>query len=104
MAKLLEDYRITAIVGLNDMLAREYLMWCEGAGVTVPASVSIISYDNTMIARVFNITSIDFGYDHLGYAAAHRFIGDITVNQESDRGVFGEARLVQRGSVGKAAR
>jgi len=100
---LLVQQGVTAILALNDGMAREIYLWTRYVGLSVPRDVSIISFDNSVECRNFPVSTIDFGFSRLGYRAAHVFIGDIPVKADRYGNVPGICTLVDRGSIGKPA-
>jgi DNA-binding transcriptional regulator YhcF (GntR family) len=101
LAKLIEEYRVTAIISLTDFLAREHLLWLEEAAFRVPGDISLISFDNRSFTQVLNITTIDFCHHQLGYHAAHLLLQDVPVRKGRDGNCTVAPLLVDRGSVGK---
>jgi DNA-binding transcriptional regulator YhcF (GntR family) len=93
----------TAMIALNDRLAREYYFWFDALGVAIPRDFSLISFDNIPESVFFPITTIDFGFTRLGYCAAHIIIGDIPVHAGTNGVVNSVCTVVDRGSVAKAA-
>lgn len=89
----------TALIALNDGLAREYRSWALLVGIRIPEQLSIISFDNADTSVLTPITTVDFGYARLGYRAAHALIGDIALRSDSDGVVKGECTVIDRGSV-----
>jgi DNA-binding LacI/PurR family transcriptional regulator len=93
---------ITAIIALNDWLAHQHFIWCHAAGLRVPRQISIISFDNDPITRVFPISTVDFGFSRLGYLAARILCGAESPHADRDGNVPGVCTVVNRGSVGPA--
>lgn len=60
--------RPTAVIAINDYTATGALTALSEAGLRVPRDISLISFDNTNLAKITNpgLTSIDYGYDKLG--------------------------------------
>jgi len=92
----------TAIIALNDWLAHQHFIWCHAAGIKVPEQLSIISFDNDPITRVFPISTIDFGFSRLGYLAARTLCGAESPYTDRDGNIPGVCTVVNRGSVGPA--
>jgi DNA-binding LacI/PurR family transcriptional regulator len=89
----------TAWISPNDYYQQKVYLWTMCVGVRVPGDVSLVSFDNAATSFVFPLASIDPGFQHLGYLAAHIFIGDIGVAADRGGGVAGHCRLVDRGSL-----
>jgi DNA-binding LacI/PurR family transcriptional regulator/DNA-binding transcriptional regulator YhcF (GntR family) len=97
---LLSDRRCTAIMGLNDRMAREYYFICKALGVRVPGDLSLTGFDNAAESVLFPISTVDFGFNMLGYLAAHAFIGDMTIRADRQGNVPGPCEFIDRGSIG----
>jgi DNA-binding LacI/PurR family transcriptional regulator/DNA-binding transcriptional regulator YhcF (GntR family) len=93
---------VTALVSLNDTVAREQYLWCNSTGIAVPRDLSIVSFDNSPEAAVLPISTIDFGLAGLGYCAAHILIDDIPAHADREGNIAGTCTLVDRGSTGPA--
>jgi DNA-binding LacI/PurR family transcriptional regulator/DNA-binding transcriptional regulator YhcF (GntR family) len=96
---LLADGRPTAILCMNDHLARQYYLILQLLGVKIPDDISILSFDNIAESIYVPVSTIDFGFERLGYLAAHIFIGDIPVKSDVNGGIPGACMLVDRGSI-----
>jgi DNA-binding transcriptional regulator YhcF (GntR family) len=103
LVSLITRHQATAIIGLNDRMAREYYFWLKAAGMDVPGDMSLISFDNLPHSALMPISTMDFGFERLGYAAAHIFIGDIPIMEDANGFIAGACALVDRGSIGKPA-
>lgn len=90
----------TAILCLNDQIAREVFLWTRYAGLRVPQDLTLLSFDNSVDCRSFPVSTIDFGFARLGYLAAHLLIGDIPVKADATGNVPGICEIVHRGSLG----
>ena len=95
----LRDKGVSALLALNDAMAREYYLWCKAIGIAIPRDLSIISFDNLPESIFFPVSTIDFGFSRLGYLAAHLIIGDISVQTDRSGAVAGTCTLIDRGSV-----
>jgi DNA-binding transcriptional ArsR family regulator len=100
--EVLSGFRATAIIGLNDYMGREYVVWCYWAGVAVPQTLSVISFDNRVDADALRLTSVDFGFDYSGHQTAHRFIGTLPMRKRTTISIPSRPWLVERGSIGPA--
>jgi DNA-binding LacI/PurR family transcriptional regulator len=90
----------TALVGINDRMAMQYLWWASAAGIKIPRDLSVISFDNIPEAEMQGLTSVDFGFGRLGYLAAHLFIRDIPVQCDKEGNIPGKCSIIERESVG----
>ena len=78
--KLLEQKdRPTAVVASDDILAVALERTCIRLGLSVPADVSIVSFNNSLLARITSpqLTSIDVNSCQLGMEAASQLINHI---------------------------
>jgi DNA-binding transcriptional regulator YhcF (GntR family) len=96
------DKGVTAVIALNDGMARELYLWSRYAGLRIPGDVSIISFDNSVDCRNIPVTTIDFGFAQLGYLAAHALIGDLPVTGDRMGNMPGVCTVIDRGSVAAA--
>jgi hypothetical protein len=101
LISLLLDKRPTALICLNDRMAREYYFWLKAVGIRVPQDISLISFDNTFDSALLPVSTVDFGFQQLGYQAAHLFIGDLPVRGDRNGNIAGACTLVDRGSVAR---
>ncbi len=100
LAPLVRDPEITAIIAPNDDDATEIAAWISAAGIRVPEELSILSFDNMNAISLLPITSVDFGFSDLGYAAFHSIFRDIPVKASREGNICGQPTIVERGSLG----
>jgi DNA-binding LacI/PurR family transcriptional regulator/DNA-binding transcriptional regulator YhcF (GntR family) len=93
---------VTAIVAPNDTAATYLFDTLVYLGIHVPKTMTLLSFDNSLRVQSTPISSVDFGFDHLGYAAFHALIGDIPLNRDRHGNLAGPARVAERGSTGPA--
>lgn len=76
-ALALENSKPTAVITYNDLIAAGIVLRLTADGVRVPEDVSVIGFDNTLIAPVVTppITSIRIPRDLLGQAAVRLLLG-----------------------------
>jgi DNA-binding LacI/PurR family transcriptional regulator len=96
---LLRREKVTALVALNDLMARKLYLWNRYSEIAIPRELSIISFDNHFECRHFPVSTIDFGFSRLGYQAAHILIGDIPVRADRNGNIPGQPMVIDRGSV-----
>lgn len=101
LVSLLTNGNATALVCLNEQLAREHYFFLKALGIAIPHQFSIISFDSSPEMAYFPISTVDWGFEQLGYLAAHILIGDIPVRADRQGGIPGVCRLADRGSIGK---
>ncbi|MBD3421617.1 MAG: hypothetical protein GF398_15990 [Chitinivibrionales bacterium] len=97
---LLKNHQITAVIGLNDVFAREIYFLLNLLGVELPRDLSMISFDNAPASRAYSIATIDYGFARAGYLSAHALIGDIVVRKGVSGNSACECKLINRGSLG----
>ncbi len=83
----------------NDAAAGRIHRWLRMAGIAVPDDLSLLSFDNAFLQQMQPISTIDFGYDYLGYSALHLLLGDIPVLRDRTGDIPSIAKLISRGSL-----
>jgi hypothetical protein len=103
LVPLFRNHRVTAILTQNDSLAVTCYYWLNAIGVSVPGHISLLSFGNDEILHPLPISSIDFGFDRLGYAAFHLILDDVPV--KTDRhGIFRPGAVyINRGSLARSS-
>ncbi|WP_160156984.1 LacI family DNA-binding transcriptional regulator [Geobacillus sp. TFV-3] len=93
----------TGLVVADDLMALGMLKTLDEIGLRVPEDVSIVSFNNTLLAEMSRppLTSIDIGIFQLGYEAAKSLIEKITNPNEPIKRIIIPHRLVERGSCTK---
>jgi DNA-binding LacI/PurR family transcriptional regulator len=64
----------------------------------------VITFDNYPQFLCLPVTTVDFGFDHLGRAALHTILGDIPVRRDAHGNVPSRPFIVHWGSVGRPRR
>jgi len=100
IVNLLNTKGLSALIALNDTMAKEIHLWCKFAGMRVPDDISLVSFDNAIDHYHQPISTVDFGFARMGYQAAHVFIGDIPIRSGMYGDIPGECTLIDKGSVG----
>jgi hypothetical protein len=96
---------LTAIIAPNDKHARQIFRWLAAAGIRTPHDLSLLSFDDRQdVTWPHAISSVNFGFDSLGYAAFHALLGDIPVKVDAWRSVATVARVNHLGTIGPAPR
>lgn len=92
---------ITAIFAANDTMALGALGALRVRGISVPAQVSVIGYDNSSLAksRYLGLTSVDNRSDLVGAAAAKALLARIGSGAGGPRRKLIEPELVVRGTT-----
>lgn len=80
----------TSLVVTDDLVALKVLQVCRNEGITVPDELSIISFNNAMIAQVSSpaLTSVDTQVFQLGYEAAKCLVDEINEPSEYKKSVI----------------
>jgi DNA-binding LacI/PurR family transcriptional regulator len=91
--------KVTAILAINDLAAIDYYLWFNAAGIAVPKDISLMGFDNLPEVHILQLSTIDFGFQQLGYLAAHIMIGDIPVRPDAQGNIPGKITLIDKGSV-----
>ncbi|MGG3905234.1 LacI family DNA-binding transcriptional regulator [Geobacillus stearothermophilus] len=90
----------TGLVVVDDLMALGILKTLDEMGLGVPEDVSIVSFNNTLLAEMSRppLTSVDIGIFQLGYEAAKSLMEKITNPNEPIKRIIIPHRLVERGS------
>lgn len=90
----------TGLVVADDLMALGILKTLDEMGLGVPEDVSIVSFNNTLLAEMSRppLTSVDIGIFQLGYEAAKSLMEKITNPNEPIKRIIIPHRLVERGS------
>jgi hypothetical protein len=95
------DRGATALLCLNDNLARLCYFWSCAAGLRVPEDISILSFDNHREHQRISLATIDFGFSRLGYLAGRILCGAVPSEAGRNGSIPGICTLVNRGSLGE---
>jgi len=86
--------RITAAIAPYDPFACVYYDWLAMAGISVPNEMSLISFDDRIENLYpYTISSVNFGFEGLGYMAFHVLRGDIPVKADDRRSIGAICRI-----------
>lgn len=99
LCRALADPRITALIAPNDTYAHYFCSWLKAGGTSIPDQLSVISFDNLWFLQHLSVTSVDFGYGYLGFAAFHSIIQDISIEKDRQGNIAARPRIVYRGTV-----
>ncbi len=97
--------RPTAVICGNDVLAAGALMYAKQAGVSVPADVSVVGFDNIDLASVTDppLTTVHVPHRRMGQAAAELLLA-IGRGEGNVTSVEFQAEIVKRGSLARLRR
>ena len=99
LKRVAEKTNFTAFIAPNDAFAQEYFFWFSSLGIKIPEDISIVSFDNNLDTHLLPLSTVDFGFQRLGYQAAHLFIGDIGITADSGGTIISRSELIDRGSI-----
>jgi DNA-binding transcriptional regulator YhcF (GntR family) len=96
-----EPETVTAIIAPVDFDAYHFYFWLRRAGLAVPQRYSLLSFENMFTPLPFPlpITSVDFGFNYLGYAAFHLLFDDMHIRRDRKGSVYSMPRIIRRGSI-----
>lgn len=99
--QLPDHRRPTAIFAANDLSAHGALDAIDEAGLSAPADISVVGYDDTWYASITNppLTSVRMNVDQVGFRAAEMLIGKIEGRVQESHEVV-SVSLTVRGSTG----
>lgn len=94
----------SAIVGYNDQCIQGAAVALMGAGVRIPADVSLAGFDNSHVAQstTFSLTSVDRGVEEIAAIALERAIERIHQPALEAVTIDVDSHLVTRSSTGRA--
>lgn len=90
----------TAVFCCSDEMAMGALRALGELGLNVPGDVSVVGFDDHELAEVFNLSTVRQDPVWQGASAARLLLANIAGEQPETQHVYGEARLVVRGSSG----
>ncbi len=103
LCKLVEEKQPSAILAPNDHIGRYCQSCLQLGGIAVPQEMSVISFDaNPVRMYPYSLSSVDFGFDYLGYQALHQFLGDRRVRLQKHRSLPSLCRLTHLETIGAA--
>lgn len=101
LAPFIFDQGVTAIIAPNDEQANVICQWLSAIGLRFPEDISVISFDDNLARQYpFAISSVNFGFDRLGYLAGHCIMRDISVKVGAERSVSVMPVINHQGSIG----
>ncbi len=100
MIHLLSTPGISALISPNDRLAGTVYSWLKAAEMPVPGSLSLLSFDNYILIQPWPVSTIDFGFGYLGFAAVHLMLDDIQIRHARKKAIPARPFAANRGSIG----
>lgn len=103
LGAFLLNHDLTAIIAPNDEFARMFYRWFLVAGIRIPEDISLLSFDDRVESSYpYTISSINFGFDSLGFTAFHVILGDVSVKVDAWRSVAAKSRINHYATLGRA--
>jgi hypothetical protein len=99
LVKRIREGRLTALLAVNRVTAVMTYLKLLSAGMRIPDDISLLTFDNLPHTAIYPISTIDQGFESLGYFAAHLLLEDITVRCDSLNTVRGQPRYIDKGSL-----
>lgn len=92
--------RPTALVVFDDLLAMALETACTGLGISIPRDLSVISFNNSVFARLSSppLTSVDINSFQLGIAAAEQMLRHIENPALPAARIIVPHHIIRRGS------
>jgi LacI family transcriptional regulator len=92
--------RPTAIFACNDLMAVGVMNACNKLGIKVPEQLSIIGFDNTLLASITQpkLTTVDLNMKEIGLRSAVELLDIIENKSKSRKKIILDTRLVVRES------
>lgn len=96
-------YPPTAMVVIDDFLAIEIISYAEDLNINVPDDVSIVSFNNIMLAKHMKppLTSVDIDIFNLGIEAANCLLEKIQEPESLPKRITIPAKMIERKSSSK---
>lgn len=100
--KLFAESKITAVIGVNDMVAFGALNAVHHLGFKVPEDISVCGFDNIYLSRLLQpkITTVEHFTNHRSKIAVDVIIENITKSDPSVYRVEYDPELIKRESTG----
>lgn len=98
-----EDKMPTAVFACNDLMALGIINACSNLNVKIPQEISVIGFDNTVLANVSNpkLTSVDLNMKEIGHRAAAELLSELSNGDRGRRKIIIDTKLIVRDSCAK---
>ncbi len=91
---------VSALIAPNDATARgHHYDWLTDLKIQMPNEMSIISFDYSFRTSLFSLTSVDMGFENLGYLAFHAIVGDIPIESDAMGNISASPFVADNGTV-----
>lgn len=96
------DFRATAVVAANDLLALGVTRALRQRGIDCPGEVSVVGFNDIPFAEDFDppLTTIRIPHHRMGYESAKLLLQGIAAGEQSPVGIVLPVSLIVRGSTG----
>jgi hypothetical protein len=103
LGAMIARHNPTALIAPDDQRAHDCYRWLLAANIPVPARMSLVSFDDNLDKLYpYPISSVNFGFDYLGYACFHALLGDRTVRMDRWNSIGAQPRINHTGTIGPA--
>lgn len=100
LSHILKTPTVTSLIMPNAELSVSAYFCLRALKISLPLQFSLISSEQTPVLQPFPISSIDQGFDTLGYQAFHLFIGDMKLHPDPYGNFIATPLFIDRGSAG----
>jgi DNA-binding GntR family transcriptional regulator len=97
----IKNKRVTILIAPDNEWGKRYYYWLKATGMHIPNDISLLSFGNNQESQALPITTIDFGFESLGYNAIHAILQDIPLSYDSPNAIAAHPRIVNRGSLSR---
>lgn len=94
---------ITAWICADSLVALAADAFLAERGIQPPQRISLAAIDDNQALLARGITAYDFQAERIGYLAAHWILRDIPIKRDKKGVVIPPGRVIDRGTVGRAA-
>ena len=89
---------VTAWIVPNDWQGYSILRVLRALGIQIPRDLSILSFDNHWLGSE-QLSSVDLGFEGLGYRSFHRIVGDLPGSDFKGKELVNRPIVMDRGSL-----
>lgn len=101
--KLQNDPSITALILSTDEIANGFLMEAKRLNISIPDDISVITYGDSLISKVFNppISSISYDFENIGIQMAQLLMKKINKPFSKCQKLISKPKFIIRESIKK---
>jgi hypothetical protein len=101
LGAMIVRHRPTALIAPSDEHAHECYRWLAAAGFSIPRDMTLVSFDDNLDTLYpYPISSVNFGFDYLGYACFHVLLGDLRIPTDRWKSIGARPRINHPGTIG----